>query len=80
MIGRVPPVIASRPLSIRGYDRTHRIVNALVCEGSCGDLEIRRMLADPAVHYIHVHFAKRGCFAAKVVRLEDLPAELVTPS
>ena len=79
VIGRVPPVIASRLLSLRGYDRNHRIVDALVCEGSQGDFEIRRMFSDRTVHYIHAHFAKRGCFAAKVVRLEDLPAELVAP-
>jgi hypothetical protein len=43
-------------------------VDADLCEGR--DLEnlIRRLLAHATVDYLQVHFAKRGCYAARVER------------
>jgi hypothetical protein len=35
-----------------------------------GDLKapIERLLANPAAAYIHAHYAKRGCYAARIDR------------
>lgn len=64
----LPPVIASRLLSVRAYDKADRMLDALVCEGSAGAPVISAMLAQPEVRYLHLHFAKRGCYAARVIR------------
>jgi hypothetical protein len=35
-----------------------------------GDLEptVERLLANPEAAYIHAHYAKRGCYAARIDR------------
>ncbi len=65
----VPEVLAIRLLSVRAFDGAGMMTDADVVEGR--DLEplIARMFADLAVAYLHVHNAKRGCFAARVDRL-----------
>ncbi|MCJ8156818.1 DUF1203 domain-containing protein [Sphingomonas sp. LaA6.9] len=64
----VPRQLAVRLLSVRAFDARDMMVDADVVDGA--DLEplIARMFGDPAVSYIHVHNAKRGCFAARVDR------------
>jgi len=65
----VPEPLAIRLLSVRAFDGAGMMTDADVIEGR--DLEplIARMFADPAVAYLHVHNARRGCFAARVDRL-----------
>ncbi|MFS2111629.1 DUF1203 domain-containing protein [Sphingomonas sp. Sphisp140] len=65
----VPEPLAIRLLSVRAFDDAGMMTDAEVIEGR--DLEplIARMLADPAVAYLHAHNARRGCFAARVDRL-----------
>lgn len=64
----VPEVLRRRLLSVRAFDREHMIVAADVTEG--GDLEalVARFFADPRVDYLHVHYAKYGCWAGRVDR------------
>jgi hypothetical protein len=64
----VPEALRIRHLSLRGFDTRHAIVNADIVEGEMAHAAIERLLADPAVAYIHVHFAKQGCYAARVDR------------
>ena len=68
--GELPPYVTSRLMSVRGYDAGHAIVDAAVCEGTALEAEIGRQLADPAVAYLHLHNAKRGCFSCRVDRVE----------
>jgi hypothetical protein len=67
--GRVPVQLAKRLISLRAFDAAGMMTDADVVEG--GELEplIRRFLADPGVAYLHAHYAKRGCFAARIDRL-----------
>jgi Protein of unknown function (DUF1203) len=65
---RVPPVMQSRLLSIRAFDSGDMMRDADVVEGRQADSMIRAMLASPDTAYLHIHFAKRGCFAAQVRR------------
>jgi hypothetical protein len=44
------------------------IVNADVTEGARAADAFERMLQDTSVAYLHVHFAKFGCYAARVDR------------
>ncbi len=50
------------------FDAGHFLVNADAVEGSRLREVIPEMLEDRAVEYLHLHYAKPGCFAAKVVR------------
>jgi hypothetical protein len=44
------------------------MTDAVVCEGSEVKAAIQAMFARQEVAYIHLHNAKRGCFACKVER------------
>jgi hypothetical protein len=65
----LPPIIRNRLLSLRAYDADALMVDAEVGEG---DEEvvglIERFLADPNVAHVDAHFARRGCFAARIER------------
>lgn len=64
----IPPVMRTRILSIRAYDVKGMIIDADLVDGTAAEGLITRLLANPHTDYLHVHFAKRGCFAANVVR------------
>lgn len=67
-IDHMPPALAARPLSLRGFDAHGMMVEADVCEGADAPALIARFFANPAVDYIHAHYARRGCFAARIER------------
>jgi len=64
----VPPVLRGRLLSFRGYDDADCIVEADVVSGDDAEDAIARFFARDDIRYIHVHNAKRGCFACKIER------------
>jgi hypothetical protein len=64
----IPPAMARRTLSLRGFDAAHMMVEADLVEGAQAAELIERFLANPNVAYIHAHYARRGCFAARVDR------------
>jgi len=66
--GEVPPVLTSRLISMRAFDRDHCMIAADVVEGQRLSLAIPEMLENREVAYLHLHNAKPGCFAAKVTR------------
>lgn len=64
----VPLMMAKRILSVRAYDGDDMIVDADVVEGKQADALFRRYLALSEVAYLHVHLARRGCYAGLVKR------------
>jgi len=64
----IPPVMRTRMLAIRAYDAGDMMIDADLVDGAEAETLILRLLDDPRAAYLHVHFAKRGCFAATVVR------------
>lgn len=64
----LPPVFAGRLLSVRAYDQNGLIVDADVTEGADAETLFTRLLSREDVAYLHVHNAKRGCYAARVER------------
>jgi hypothetical protein len=66
-VGMLPPVFAGRALSLRAYD-----ADGLMTAADLADSDPRALFeaffADPQVDYIHVHYARRGCFACRVER------------
>jgi len=64
----LPETLESRLLSVRAFTDEHDMIDADVAEGEAIKPTIRRMFENPAVDYLHLHFARRGCFAASVSR------------
>ncbi|GAB2186313.1 DUF1203 domain-containing protein [Roseibium sp. LAB1] len=64
----IPDVVAKRLLSVRAFNRAHEMIDAEVVEGRELAGVIGAFFDNPQVDYIHLHFARRGCYAAKVTR------------
>jgi hypothetical protein len=64
----VPELLRLRVLSLRAYDADALMVDADVVEGRDVESFIARLFADARVAYLHVHFARPGCFACRVDR------------
>lgn len=64
----IPEQLRIRLLSVRAFDADGMMIDAEVLEGSGLEAEIDRLFADPRAVYLHVHNARRGCFAARVDR------------
>jgi hypothetical protein len=67
-LNEVPEALKVRSLSVRAFDSDHWMVDADLCEGRELDGLVRGLLANDTVDYLQVHFAKRGCYAARVER------------
>lgn len=64
----VPEQQRSRLLSVRAYDAGGWMVDADVTEGAALEGLIQRFFEHPGVDYLHVHNARRGCYACRVDR------------
>jgi hypothetical protein len=62
------PILRDKLLSLRAYDANALIIDAEVTEGDEIRRVIERFLANPAVAHVDAHFARRGCFAARIER------------
>lgn len=67
-LNEIPAPFLTRLLSIRAFAADGMMIDADVAEGTDAAAEIERQLADPQVAYLHIHFARRGCYAARVDR------------
>jgi hypothetical protein len=64
--GEVPEMLRMRLLSVRAFDDAGMLVDADVVEGRAVEAVIERLLGVPEAAYLHVHFARPGCYAARV--------------
>lgn len=64
----VPDQLKTRLLSIRAFDVEGMMIEADVVEGAGLERIVERFFANLAVSYLHVHFAKPGCYASRVDR------------
>jgi hypothetical protein len=69
LVGQIPEVFLGRTLSLRAFDRGGMMIDADLCQGDDAAGVIERLLAAPGAAYLHVHNAKRGCYAARVERV-----------
>ncbi len=67
-IDRIPQALRIRPLSLRAFDGSDELVDAELTDGQRAAECVIRLFADSRVAYIHAHFAKPGCFAARIDR------------
>jgi Protein of unknown function (DUF1203) len=65
----IPEALRVRLLSLRAFDADDMMIDADVLPGTEADQLVRRFFERPAVAYVHAHFAKRGCFAARIDRV-----------
>lgn len=66
--GEVPESLSVRTLSVRGFDGQDCIQDADIVAGTDLAARLDALFADETITYAHVHYAQRGCFAAKVTR------------
>ncbi|MEC4594099.1 MULTISPECIES: DUF1203 domain-containing protein [Nitrospirillum] len=64
----LPPALERRILSLRCFDAGHMIVTADLVDGADAIPVIHRLLDRTDVAYIHAHYAKYGCYAARIDR------------
>ncbi len=67
-VDRIPDQLRSRTLSVRAFDERGMLVGADLTEGTALEAVIERLFAHPRASYLHVHYAKPGCYAALVER------------
>jgi hypothetical protein len=67
-VDAVPDQLRRRMLSLRAFDESSMIVGADLVDGRSIEGSIATLLADPRAAYLHAHFAKFGCYAARIAR------------
>jgi len=63
-VDTVPEVLRRRIVSLRAFDAAGMLRDADLAEGDAIAPALDRMLAAAGVDYVHIHFAKPGCYAA----------------
>jgi hypothetical protein len=69
-IDEIPTMLRTRLLSVRAFDEAGMMVGADVTDGGAVENAIAAQFDNLNAHYLHIHFAKPGCFAARVDRIE----------
>jgi hypothetical protein len=67
-VDEVPGAMRRRLLSLRAFDVHGFMLDADVVDGKDVEPVIARLLLDPRTAYLHAHYAKRGCYAARIER------------
>ncbi len=67
-LDEVPELLRVRTLNLRAFDTAGLMLDADLVDGTQVENLIERLFANPAADYIHAHFAKRGCYAARIDR------------
>ena len=65
-VNEVPEMLRTRALSLRGWTPDGMLAGADMAEGTDLERVIAEMFSIPEVGFIHVHFAKQGCYAVRV--------------
>ena len=67
-IDQIPDSIRTRLMSARAFDAQGMMLDADVVDGQLLEPLLRRLFDNTLVEFIHLHNAKRGCYAARVDR------------
>jgi Protein of unknown function (DUF1203) len=67
-VDTVPEVLRRRLLSLRAFDGEGMMLHADIAEGKEMEALIGTFLADEKVSYIQAHYARPGCYAARIER------------
>ena len=66
--GEIPGYVSQRLISVRAYDRAHRMVDAQVCAGRVVAAWLAAAFARADVAYAHLHNARHGCYSCLAER------------
>ncbi|CAN5261850.1 DUF1203 domain-containing protein [soil metagenome] len=67
-VNEVPEQLRRRTLSLRAFDAGDMMIAADLADGVAMEPVVEALLADPRTAYLHAHFAKQGCYAARIDR------------
>lgn len=67
-VNEVPAMLRTRTLSLRAWSCDGMLVGADLVEGTDVERAIATLFALPQTDFIHAHFAKPGCYAARIDR------------
>ena len=67
-VNEVPPALASRLLSVRAFDAAGFMAGADLAQGPDLPALVARFFSDFRVTYLHAHYARAGCYAARIDR------------
>lgn len=76
----VPDQLQRRLLSFRAYDARHMMAAAEIADGVKFSLTATNLLAYSNVAYLHVHYARPGCFAVRVHRAGEAVGKAAHPA
>jgi hypothetical protein len=64
----VPGALRLRMLSVRAFDAQGMMIDADLVDGQDLERAIERLFSDSRAACLHIHFARTGCYAARVER------------
>lgn len=67
-IDAVPDMLRRRLLSLRAFDAAGLMTGCDVVDGRDLEAGIAALFAEPQAEYLHAHFARPGCYAARIER------------
>ncbi len=67
-VAEIPTQLRKRLLSLRAFDQAGMMLEADVADGMVVEPVIARMFGNDKVAYLHLHYARQGCYAARVDR------------
>ena len=67
-VDEIPEAMQRRMISLRAFDEEGMLIDADLADGRALEPLIARLLADPKAAYLHAHYAKPGCYAARIDR------------
>ena len=70
-VNEVPEVIRARLISLRFFDKNHKMIDADVVQGDAVAQALSDAFDNDEIAYVHLHNAKPGCFAAAAHRVID---------
>jgi uncharacterized protein YbaR (Trm112 family) len=68
-IDEVPRLLRTRAISLRAFDDQGMLVGAELCPGTELESGIEQLLRAASTSYLHLHYAKPGCYACRVDRV-----------
>lgn len=68
LVDELPPAMRIRPISLRAFNSAGEMLDADLADGTGLPPLISRFFANPDVAYLHAHYARRGRYAARIVR------------
>jgi hypothetical protein len=67
-VDEIPEAMRRRVISLRAFDEEGMLIDADMAEGNELKPLIARMFENPGAAYLHAHYAKPGCYAARIDR------------